>query len=361
MSVLKLRAAEECAYDIVSLGEVMLRFDPGDDRIAQTRNFRVWEGGGEYNVARGLRRVFGKRAAVVTAFADNPVGRLIEDLMLQGGVDLQHVVWREYDGLGEEARNGLYLMERGFGVRSGLACMDRGHTAIAQLKPGDVNWDAIFSKGVRIFHTGGIMAALSANSADVVREAMLAAKKHNVAVSYDCNYRASLWKAKGGRAASVAMNRELAAHADILFGHDGDLSRTLGESSQRPPLHTLESYRTMSANIIAEFPNIKAIATTTRTPHTASNNDFGAFGYAGGDCFAAQELKNLAILDRVGGGDGFASGVLAGLLEGCDMNWSVNAGVAHGALVMTMTGDNSYATRADVERIMSGAHAGAQR
>ncbi|MBS1815648.1 MAG: sugar kinase [Acidobacteria bacterium] len=361
MGVLKLRAAEECAYDIVSLGEVMLRFDPGDDRIAQTRHFRVWEGGGEYNVARGLRRVFGKRAAVVTAFVDNPVGRLAEDLMLQGGVDLQYVLWREYDGLGVEARNGMYFMERGFGVRNGLACMDRGHTAVSQMKPGDVDWDAIFSRGVRVFHTGGIMAAISASAADVVREGMAAAKRHGVAVSYDCNYRASLWKAKGGRTASVAMNRELAAHADILFGHDGDLAAELGEASQRPPSHTLASYREMAARIVKDFPNVKVIATTTRVPHTASRNDFGAFGYLAGECFEARELKDLAIFDRVGGGDGFASGVLAGLMEERGMDWALNAGVAHGALVMSMAGDNSYATRADIERVMSGGSAGAQR
>lgn len=358
-SGLQLKASTDCTYDIVSLGEVMLRFDPGEERIAQTRHFRVWEGGGEYNVARGLRRVFGKRAAVVTAVVDNPLGRLLEDLMLQGGVDISHVVWREYDGVGVDARNGMYFMERGFSLRNGLACMDRGHTAISQLKPGDVDWDSVFSKGVAVFHTGGIMAALSDTASDVVEEAMQAAKTHGVAVSYDCNYRASLWKAKGGRAASVAMNRRLAAYADILFGHGGDV--IFGEHSHGPCSHQLESYREMASHVVRELPNVKVIATTTRRPHTASRNDFGAFGYANEECVAARELVDLEVLDRVGGGDGFASGVLAGLLEGRGMEWAVNCGVAHGALAMTTPGDNSYATRAEVERVMSGGSAGALR
>lgn len=359
VSGFELKPASGCACDIVSLGEVMLRFDPGEDRIAQTRHFRVWEGGGEYNVARGLRRVFGKRAAVVTAVVDNPLGRLLEDLMLQGGVDASHVVWREFDGLGVEARNGLYFMERGFGLRAGMACMDRGHSAVSQLKPGDVNWDSVFGKGVRVFHTGGIMAALSASSADVVEEAMISAKKHGAAVSYDCNYRASLWKAKGGRAASVAMNLRLAQHADILLGHGGDV--IFGEDSHGPCSHELASYKEMAAKVVDALPNVKVIATTTRRPHTASRNDFGAFGYANGECIAARELAGLEILDRVGGGDGFASGLLCGLMEERGLEWALNCGVAHGALAMTTTGDNSYATRTEVERVMAGASASSLR
>lgn len=358
----KLRAKEECKYDVLSLGEVMLRFDPGEERIVQTRHFRVWEAGGEYNVARGLRRVFGKRAAIVTALVDNPMGRLVEDLMLQGGLDVSHVLWREYDGIGLEARNGLYFMERGFGLRNALGSMDRGHTAVSQLKPGDIDWETIFGKeGVRWFHTGGIFCALSKSTPEVAREAMETARKYGTVVSYDCNYRASLWKANGGRTAAAAVNRELAPYVDVLFGHEGDLALELGEYSYAPPSHTLESYTAMAKRVMDAHPNFKAIATTTRKPYTASKNDFGAYGYASGSCVEARELKDLDIFDRVGGGDSFAAGFIAGLMEDRGLEWALNCGVAHGALAMTTPGDNSYATRAEIERVMAGGSAGAQR
>jgi 2-dehydro-3-deoxygluconokinase len=358
---LKLRDRAGCTFDLLSIGEVMVRFDPGDERISNTRHFRVWEAGGEYNVARALRRVFGMKTAVVTALVDNPVGRLVEDMMLQGGVNLDHVIWREYDGIGEQARNGIYFMERGFGIRNALGSMDRGHTAISQVKTGDIDWTAIFARGVRWFHTGGIYAALSTIAPEVVKEAMQAAKKSGAIVSYDCNYRPSLWKAKGGRARAAEVNRELAPYIDVLFGHEGDLALELGPYSYAPPSHTLESYQEMCDRIMKEHPNFAAIATTTRRPTTASVNDYGAFGYMNGKAYEAREMHNLDIFDRVGGGDGFASGVICGLMEGRGMDWALNCGIAHGSLVMTTGGDNSFATRAEVERVMQGGSAGAQR
>src|SRR5215204_2717301 len=192
MSSLKIKSKEECRWDIVSLGEVMLRLDPGDKRIHTTRSFEVWEGGGEYNVARGLKRCFGLNAAVVTALADNPIGKLVQDLIYQGGVDQSHVKWEKYDGVGRTVRNGLNFTERGFGVRAALGCSDRGHTAISQMKPGDVDWHRLFA-GARWFHTGGIFAALSETTPQVAREAMRAARDNGVIVSYDLNYRPSLW------------------------------------------------------------------------------------------------------------------------------------------------------------------------
>ena len=168
--MLKIKSADSCKYDILSLGEIMLRFDPGPGRIHTARQFAVWEGGGEYNVARGLRRCFGLRAGAITALADNPVGRLVEDFMLQGGVDVSHVKWVPYDGIGRTVRNGLNFVERGFGCRGARSCADRGLTAVSQLKPGDIDWDAIFGKeGVRWFHTGGIFAALSETTAEIGR------------------------------------------------------------------------------------------------------------------------------------------------------------------------------------------------
>jgi 2-dehydro-3-deoxygluconokinase len=362
MDVLKAKSAAETRWDLVSLGEVMLRFDPGAERIAATRNFRVWEGGGEYNVARGLRRCFGLRSSIVTALADNPVGRLLEDLMLQGGVDLSHLRWVPYDGIGRAARNGIYFLERGFGVRGALGMMDRGHTPISQLRPGEVDWAAIFAgEGVRWFHTGGIMAALGVDSPEVVKEAMEAARAAGTIVSFDCNYRPSLWKEQGGRAGSIAVNRALMPYVDVLFGHEGDIARTVGTSSHAAPWHNDQSYSEMALRVTEEFPSIQVIATTTRRPRTANRNDWAAFGYAHGKVVRSTEFLDLEIFDRVGGGDSFASGLIYGLLTGQDLEWSLNCGVAHGALAMTTAGDSSFATLAEVERLMTGAGAGVQR
>ena len=357
---LKICAAKECRWDLLSLGEVMLRFDPGDERIVGARNFRVWEGGGEYNVARGLRHCFGMRTTLVTALADNPIGRLIEGMMMEGGVDLSHLRWVEYDGVGRAARNGVYVLERGFGNRAALGMMDRGHTPISQMKPGQVDWDAIFKgEGVRWFHTGGVMCALSKDSAEVTREAMESARKHGVVVSFDCNYRASLWKSAGGREASVRMNRSLAPLVDVLFGHEGDV--VLGEASHGPARHDAASFAAMAARVTHEFPNMKVIATTMRRALTANKNDWGAFAYAGGEIAKSIEFAGMEIFDRVGGGDSFNAGLIYGLMQGRGLQWSVDCGVAHGALAMTTPGDSSMASLAEVERAMAGGGAGVQR
>jgi 2-dehydro-3-deoxygluconokinase len=359
---LTIRSNATCAWDLLSLGEVMLRFDPGEDRITRTRTFRVWEGGGEYNVARGLRRAFGLRASVVTALADNPVGRLLEDLMLQGGVDLSHLIWSEFDGIGENSRNGIYFLERGFGNRPALGMMDRGHTPISQLRPGDVNWDDIFSReGVRWFHTGGIMCALSETATEVVKEAMVSAHRHGVIISYDCNYRPSLWKRRGGRQGAAEVNRTLAPMVDVLLGHDGDLSKEMGVASQGPPWHDEMSYAAMSQGISTDFPNIKVIATTARRALVANRNDWGAFAWAEGKVYRSIFFHDLEIFDRVGGGDSFAAGLFYGLLDGRGMQWALDCGVAHGALAMTTPGDNSMFNLAEVEHAMRQNGAAVQR
>ncbi len=357
---LSIQPVQDARFDLVSLGEVMLRFDPGEGRIVGARNFRVWEGGGEYNVARGLRRCFGLRTSVVTALVDNQVGRLVEDLILQGGVDTSNIRWAEFDGIGRAARNGVYFLERGFGVRGGLGMMDRGHTPISQLQPGTVDWDVLFA-GVRWFHTGGVMAALSEASTGLVREAMTAAKRHGTVVSFDCNYRPSLWKARGGRAGSVAVNRELMPLVDVLFGHEGDVAATLGPAAHGPVWHTLESFGPMAERVTAEFPNIKVIASTVRKPVSASRNGWGAFGFAEGHAVQALQFDDLEILDRVGGGDSFAAGLIYGLMAGKGLQWSLDAGVAHGALAMTTAGDSSQATLPEVERLIAGNSAGTVR
>jgi len=361
MAGLEIRSAGQCRWDLLALGEVMLRFDPGERRIVGARSFDVWEGGGEYNVARGLRRCFGLRTAIATALVDNPVGRLVEDLMLQGGVGLDHLLWRPFDGVGRDARNGVYFLERGLGVRGGLGMMDRGHTAIAQVRPGEFDWDAIFAEGVRWFHTGGVMAALSESATEVVREAMASAKRYGVVVSFDCNYRPSLWKTRGGRAGAVQVNRALLPMVDVLFGHEGDVAEALGEPAQGPVWHTLESFRPMAARVVAEFPSLKAIASTVRRPLTASRNGWSGFAWLDGAAAQGLEFAELEILDRVGGGDSFAAGMIYGLLQGRGLQWSVDCGVAHGALAMTTAGDSSQATLAEVERLMAGGGAGTVR
>ncbi|MFA5057079.1 MAG: sugar kinase, partial [Opitutaceae bacterium] len=185
---LKIKPASECKFDEVSLSEIMLRLDPGEGRIRTAREFKVWEGGGEYNVARGLRKCFGLRTAVCTAFVDNEVGRLLEDFILQGGVATDFIRWRPDDGIGRSSRNGLNFTERGFGIRGAVGIPDRGHTAASQLRPGDFDWEHIFGKlGVRWFHTGGIFAALSETTSALTIEAVQAARRHGTIVSYDLN------------------------------------------------------------------------------------------------------------------------------------------------------------------------------
>ncbi len=359
---LAIRPASGCRWDLVSLGEVMLRFDPGEGRIVGARSFRVWEGGGEYNVARGLRRCFGLRTSIATALVDNPVGRLVEDLILQGGVDTSQIQWSPFDGVGRDARNGIYFLERGFGVRAGMGMMDRGHTAIAQLKAGSIDWDTLFgTEGVRVFHTGGIMAALSEDATELVREAIAAAHRHGTVVSYDANYRPSLWASRGGRQRSVEVNRSILPLVDVFFGHEGDLAAVLGEDAHRPAWHTVDSYSPMAQRVVAEFPSIKVLATTVRRPQTASRNSWSAFAYANQHTFAGLRFDELDILDRVGGGDSFAAGLLYGLLTGKTLAWALDCGIAHGALAMTTPGDASMVTLPEVERLMTGGSAGTVR
>lgn len=358
---LAFRALKDCRWDLLSLGEVMLRFDPGEGRIVGARELRVWEGGGEYNVARGLRRCFGLRTSIATALVDNQVGRLIEDLILQGGVDTSHIRWVEFDGVGRAARNGTYFLERGFGVRGGVGMMDRGHTAISQLKPGELDWDSIFAEGVRWFHTGGVMAALSTDTTAVVREAMQAARRHGAVVSFDCNYRPSLWKSRDGRDGSIGVNRELMPLVDVLFGHEGDLATTLGDASRGPAWHTLDSFESMACRVVGEFPNLKIIASTMRRAITANKNGWSAFGFAEGKAHEGLKFAELEILDRVGGGDSFAAGLIYGLLASKGLPWALDCGVAHGALAMTTAGDSSMATLAEVENLIAGGGAGTIR
>ncbi|MDZ7272307.1 MAG: sugar kinase [candidate division KSB1 bacterium] len=363
---LKLRPREECEFDLLALGEVMLRLDPGEGRIHTTRWFRVWEGGGEYNVARGLRRCFGMRTAVATAFADNGVGRLIEDLILQGGVDTSLIKWVPYDGIGRTVRNGLNFTERGFGVRGAVGVSDRGNTAASQLKKGDFDWDEIFGKrGVRWFHTGGIFAALSETTPEVIMEAMNAARHYGTVISYDLNYRPSLWKAIGGQERARQVNRSLAPLVDVMIGNEEDFTAALGFEvegvDQTYSALDVKNFKRMIERVVKEYPNFRVVATTLRAVKTATINDWGAVCWAEGAFYEATPRPNLEILDRVGGGDSFASGLIYGLMTTGDPQKAVEYGAAHGALAMTTPGDTSMATLKEVEKLMAGGGARVER
>jgi 2-dehydro-3-deoxygluconokinase len=312
---------------------------------------RVFEGGGEYNVARGLRRCFGLRTAIVTALADNPVGRLVEDLMLQGGVDLRFVRWREFDGVGREVRNGLNFVERGFGPRGALGCSDRGNTAVSQLEPGQIDWNVVFEAGVRCLHTGGVFAALSDTTALVAREAMLAAQRHGTRVSYDLNYRDSLWRGAGGEARAQNVNRSLVAHADVLLGNEQDFASALGYAVDA------RGQRELLRRVAADYPQLSTIALRTGRSAPAT---WSASVYHEGELYEASQPETQ-ILDRIGGGDAFASGFLYGLLHGSGPAWALECALAHRVLAMSTPGDTSMATLSDVLRVMSGTSARVER
>jgi 2-dehydro-3-deoxygluconokinase len=365
MNPVTVRPAGECAFDAVSLGEVMLRLDPGDVRIRTARSFTAWEGGGEYNVARGLRKCFGLRTAVVTALADNEVGRLVEDLICQGGVDTSFISWMPYDGLGRSVRNGLNFTERGFGVRGAVGVSDRGHTAASALQPEDVDWEHLFGAlGVRWFHTGGIYAALSATTPDVVEAAMVAARKHGTVVSFDLNYRPSLWKEFGGKARAQEVNRRLARYVDVMIGNEEDFTASLGfevpGTDESLTDIEAESFKAMISEVTREF-DFTVVATTLRTVRSASVNDWGAVAWADGTFYESAMRPGLEIYDRVGGGDSFASGLIYGLMVLGDVAAAVDYGAAHGALAMTTPGDTSMASLAEVERLVKGGGARVQR
>ena len=356
---LTLRDPSTCLYDQISLGEVMLRLDPGEGRIRTARQFTAWEGGGEYNTSRGLRKCFGLRTAVCTALVDNEVGHLVEDFIMQGGVDTEFIKWREDDGIGRSVRNGLNFTERGFGIRGAVGNPDRGNSAASQLKPGDYDWDHIFGQlGARWFHTGGIFAALSESAAQITIEAVTAAKRHGTIVSYDLNYRPSLWKSIGGLAKAREVNREIAKHVDVMIGNEEDFTASLGFEVEGLD-HNIsaietDAFKRMIETAVKEFPNFKVAATTLRRVITASRNDWSAICWHDGAFHESRKYPELDILDRVGGGDSFASGLAFGFLSQNDAQAAVEYGAAHGALASTTPGDTSMVTRNEVEKVMKG-------
>jgi len=343
MNLLGLQPPENCRWDLVALGEILLRFDPGNDRIRTARSFQVFDGGAEYNVARNLAKVFRRPTAIVSALTDNALGRLAEDLVMQAGVDKSEIIWRD----DSETRNGIYFMERGFGIRDPASCFDRKHTAVSQLKKSEINWSTIFeTNGTRVFHTGGVFTGLSISTPEVASEAMLAARAGGSFVSFDLNYRDSLWKNKGGREAANTVNRGLMPLADVVFGAI-DFDARLSQFDK-------EKFRQAAQKMCNAFPDLKIITSTLRDIHSASHHDLSAVCYADGKVFKAKTYENLDVLDRVGSGDAFAAGFIYGLLAGKDFQYSVECGASHAALAMTTPGDNSMATLAEVDSLVQG-------
>lgn len=366
MTDLEIKPAGSCKWDAAALGEIMLRLDPGEGRIRNTRSFKVWEGGGEYNVIRGLHKCFRLNTTVVTGIPENDLGLLLEDLISQGGVDHSYCRTFPFDGIGRDFRQGLNFVEKGFGVRGALGVSDRAHTAAAALKPGDIDWKALFGEdGVRWFHTGGIYAALSESSAELTIEAMKAAKAAGTVISYDLNYRPSLWKTNGGQQKAQEINREIAQYVDVMIGNEEDFSAALGfklESAGKGFKGLdINNYKEMIRTVAAEYPNFKAIATTLRDVVTATVNDWSAILYTDGEFYRSIERPRLEIYDRVGGGDSFASGLIYGFLTGKAPETAVNYGAAHGALAMTTPGDTSMASFNEVEKLASGGNARVDR
>jgi 2-dehydro-3-deoxygluconokinase len=344
----------------------MLRLDPGQGRIKTTRTFDAWEGGGEYNVARGLRRCFGLRTAVVTAFAENEIGRLVEDLILQGGVDTRFVHWKKYDGIGRTTRNGLNFTERGFGLRGAVGVSDRGNTAASQLTATSIDWDSIFSQGVRWFHTGGIYAGLSESTPGVIEAAMKSAKKYGTKISYDLNYRPSLWSAIGGQAKAQEVNRKLAPFVDVMIGNEEDFTESLGFKVEGLSSNFTEidhsAFGAMVQEVVKTYPNLEVIGTTLRKVHSASINDWSAIAWSKETGLLQSKLyEKVEVLDRVGSGDSFASGLIFGLLDGRTMQEALEIGVAHGGLAMTTPGDTTMASLAEVEKLARGGSARVER
>lgn len=357
-----LRPADPARLDLVALGEVMLRLDPGEGRVRNARSFAVWEGGGEYNVARALAKGFGRRAGVVTALPDNEVGRLVDDLMAQGGVDRRHVIWRPFDGIGRNTRVGLNFTERGFGLRAAVGVSDRANSAAAQIAPGEIDWDAVFADGaVRWLHTGGIFAALSETTAAVTIEAVEAARRHGVVVSYDLNYRASLWNSHPDPDAARSVNRRIAASVDVMVGDAHGFETCLGLDMKGLPAGDgpldPAPFAAAAERYARAYPHTRVVAATLRSVASASRNGWSAAAWSDGVLHRARAWPELEILDRVGGGDGFASGLIHALLDGKGLDAAVNYGAAHGALAMTTPGDASMASLVEVEALLAGGDA----
>jgi 2-dehydro-3-deoxygluconokinase len=290
----------------------------------------------------------------------------VEDLILQGGVDTRFVHWKKYDGIGRTTRNGLNFTERGFGLRGAVGVSDRGNTAASQLTATSIDWDSIFSQGVRWFHTGGIYAGLSESTPGVIEAAMKSAKKYGTKISYDLNYRPSLWSAIGGQVKAQEVNRKLAPFVDVMIGNEEDFTESLGFKVEGLSSNFTEidhsAFGAMVQEVVKTYPNLEVIGTTLRKVHSASINDWSAIAWSKETGLLQSKLyEKVEVLDRVGSGDSFASGLIFGLLDGRTMQEALELGVAHGGLAMTTPGDTTMASLAEVEKLARGGSARVER
>ncbi|MGB2866825.1 MAG: sugar kinase [Bacteroidota bacterium] len=359
---IKIKAKNEAEFDVLSLGECMIRLSPpGHQRIELTPVFEAYAGGGEYNVTYALAR-YGMRTGWISRLVDNPLGQFIKNHARASGMDLSEVIWAPYDGSGRADRIGLNFTEVGIGVRASVTMYDRGHTAVSHMKPGDVDWKRIFrQRKVRWFHTGGIFTALSDSCADVALESMKAAHESGTIVSYDLNFRSKLWPSKK----AIEMTNKLVPFIDVLIGNEEDFQKVLGfevegtdENLKSLPV---EAYKKMVKKVVGTYPNIKAVGTTLREVVSGLINNWSAIMYFDGTFYQSKKYENLEVEDRVGGGDGFCSGFVYGLLNGMNPQECVEMGAAHGALLQSTRGDTSMVTMEEIKHVMGGGSARIKR
>ena len=369
MADITIKPAEECRYDEVSIGEVMMRIDPMDLPTHRARFARIWHGGGETNVAEGLAACFRMRTAVVTALVDDGIGRNIEYQMREAGVDTTHIIWFANTGKGKYSTDakgtlhtGINFTWSGKGVLPSVTEYYRAHTPVRELKPGDVDWDALFAAGVRWFHTGGIYTLISPPSSGVAIEAMQKAGEHGTFRSFDLNYRS---KVEPDKEQARDINRQIVPHADFLVGNQSDFFDALGFESKKvgegDPFDVwLEAYAEMLRKVAKDYPNLKIIGTQLRAALSADRINWGAVLYdvAEDTIHQAAVRENIEIADRTGGGDSFVSGVAAALMKGKDLQTAVDWGAAHGICVQETPGDTTMVTQAQVEKEVARARGG---
>jgi 2-dehydro-3-deoxygluconokinase len=359
---LTIKPQEKVEFDVLTLGECMIRLSPpGHQRIELTPAFEAYAGGGEYNVSYALAR-YGLRTGWISRLVDNPLGHFIRNHARASGMDISEVVWVPYDGSGRADRIGLNFTEVGMGVRPSVSLYDRGHSAVAHMKPGDVDWTRVFSRrGARWFHTGGIFTALSDSCAEVAHTAMKAAREAGAVVSYDLNFRSKLWSSDRAR----EMTKKLVPFIDVLIGNEEDFQKVLGFTVEGTDENLsslpVDGYKRMVERVVKTYPHIRVVGTTLREVVSGLVNNWSAIVYSDGRFFESRRYANLEIEDRVGGGDGFCSGFVYGMLHSLSPQECVDMGAAHGALLQSTRGDTSMVTMDEIRHVMGGGSARIKR
>ncbi|MFO0913013.1 MAG: sugar kinase [Pirellulales bacterium] len=361
MSALQIRQ-DDCALDFLSLGALVHRLDPGVIPFRRARSFDIHVSGGEYNVAANLSDCFGLKTGICSAMVNNGIGELVQARVREMGVT-PFYKWFKHDGVRGPNIATVYS-DRGQGVRAPVVFYNRANEAGAMLKPGDFDWDALFKSGVRWFHSGGIFAALSDTTSELIIEAMQAAKRHGAVTSFDLNYRAKLWDALGGLQKGQERIGRIVAHVDALIGNEEDLQMGLGvkgpdvvkEKSKLDP----QTFFGMIDNVTKKFPSVKLVATTLREVHSTNRHDWAAVLWLNGQSYVSPTCE-LDVIDRIGGGDGFAAGLIYGLINGRPAEEALRLGWAHGALLTTFPGDVTMAKLPEVESLAKGGSARVQR